>query len=30
LLSATIALLVAAAVIDPTGHLDNRRDGWLT
>jgi hypothetical protein len=29
-LSASIALVVAAALIDPAGHLDNRYHGWLT
>jgi hypothetical protein len=29
-LSASIALVAAAALIDPAGHLDNRYHGWLT
>jgi hypothetical protein len=29
LLSAGIALVVAAALLDPAGHLDNRYHGWL-
>ena len=30
LLSASISLVVAAALLDPAGHLDNRYHGWLT
>jgi hypothetical protein len=30
LLSASISIVLAAALIDPAGHLDNRYHGWLT
>ncbi len=30
LLTASIVLVIGAALIDPTGHLDNRYHGWLT
>lgn len=30
LLSASISLVVAAALLDPAGHLDDRYHGWLT